>query len=101
MSVIAYSYNADHHCESCMLDYARKVEYKDYDFGSVYSDEDIQHSPGIIDLSVAVELGIIRDGENNEIHPVFGYQEWYNPGEGNQTLACGDCGKELATHEEE
>ncbi len=103
MRVIAYAYDADHHCKSCMLDYARAVEYRDYEFGE-YSDEDIKHDSaacdGIIDLMKAVELEIIRDSEGNPIHPVFSIDEWYNIGEGDQTLACSDCGGHLDEYED-
>lgn len=100
MKVIAYDYDADHHCESCMLDYARNVEYKDYVWGEFNTDDDISNG-GLIDLMKAVELEIIRDSEGNAIHPLFSTSEWWQEGEGNQTLACSDCGKELDTYVED
>lgn len=100
MSIVGYAYDADHHCESCMLDYARAVEYKDYvwETENAFIEEAVVQS--YTDLMKAVELEIIRDGENNPIHPIFSIQEWYNIGEGNQTLCCSDCGKELDSYEE-
>lgn len=105
MTVIAYSYDADHHCEACMLDYARKVEYKDYVWDSQNGkdpDNDRYHSqPGILYLPALVEDEIIRDSENNPIHPVFSTDEWYNIGEGNQTLSCTDCGEVIEEYDDE
>ena len=39
MRVIAYSYDADHHCESCMLKYANAVDYDEW----VWGDEDLEN----------------------------------------------------------
>ena len=100
MTVIAYAYDADHHCESCMYDYARSIpfsEYKDMEYEDAYS---YNGNNGIFDLKALVEGGIIRDRENNEIHPLFSIDEWYNIGEGTQTLNCSDCGALLDTYEE-
>jgi hypothetical protein len=107
MEIIAHTYDADIHCESCMLDYVRAVPYSEYVFGD-YTDDDIRYghnTQGIIDLSKAVELGIIRDSEGNPIHAMFDNDEWYanNLYEGKKTatLNCSDCGKELDTWEGE
>ena len=99
MSIVGYAYDADHHCESCMLDYARAVPFSEYDWQD-YDEEDISTVHGFVNLDTAVELEVIKDGEGNPIHPIFSTQEWYNIGEGNQTLCCGDCGKELDSYEE-
>lgn len=103
MEVIAYTYDADIHCESCMLKYARAVPYSEYEFGLTYSDEDITSSPGIIDVKEAVDLGIIRDSEGNPIHPIFDTDEWYAndiyEGNTHATLNCSDCFAELDTWE--
>ncbi len=100
MNLIGYQYDADNHCEKCTLDYAREVPYSEYVFGE-YRDEDIAHSPGIIDLSEAIDLGVIHDSENNAIHPLFDTDEWYANDiyEGNEsaTLNCSDCGEEMDT----
>lgn len=89
MRVIGYSYDADVHCVSCTLRYARNEEYQDYFWGE-FTDEDIsvKNSHGIIDVSKAIELEIIRDSEGNAIHPMFDYEEW--DGE-----RCCECGEEL------
>jgi hypothetical protein len=96
--VIGYSFNADHYCEKCMLDYAREVPFSEYDWQD-FEEDDIAND-GLIDLSRAVELEIIKDSEGNPIHPIFGTDEWYNIGEGNQTLCCNVCSEELDTYEE-
>jgi hypothetical protein len=102
MTVIAYSYDADYHCEKCMLDYAHRVPYNDYVWGE-YTDEDIaSNMPGIMRLDKAVELEIIRDGENNPIHPVFSTDEWWEPSiPGLQILACSDCATVLDSQDVE
>ena len=41
------------------------------------------------------------DREGNEVGAVAPWDEWYNIGEGSQTLACGDCHDELATYNDE
>ncbi len=97
MNITAYTYDADYHCESCMLTYARAVPYQNYDWqDDYYSDEDIQYyknQPGITNVATAVELEIIKDSENNPIHPVFSTDEWFEPTiNERQTLTCSDCG---------
>lgn len=114
MTVLGYSYDADHHCESCILRYATSVPYSEYDFTAggtrshnPYTDADITltHAPGIISLGKAIELEIIRDSEGNAIHPIFSTDEWHNySGEDEnddtpQTLTCSDCGVVLDTYE--
>ena len=102
--VIAYSYDADYHCESCMLNYAREVPFSDYDWQD-YDEEDVTdypNRPGFIQLDKAVELEIIKDSENNPIHPLFSTDEWWEPSITElQVLTCGDCGAELDTYEGE
>ena len=70
MKVIAYTYDADYHCEDC----ATKL------YGS---DEDGWVPEGA------------EDSEGNDVHPVFDTDEWYanDVYEGNEsaTLCCGDC----------
>ena len=93
MEVVGYTYDADMHCVKCTMDYARAVEYKDYDWQG-YSDEDIEveHSPGILDMEKAIELEIIKDSENNPIHPIFDTDE-----AGDSPDHCGDCHEYLDT----
>jgi hypothetical protein len=86
-----------------MLDYARAVPFHDYVWNG-YDTEDITdypNRPGFIQLDKAVELEIIRDSEGNPIHPVFDIDEWYNIGEGNQVLVCGDCSAVLDIYNED
>lgn len=71
MTVIAYTYEADYHCEACTTER----------FGE-WLDE-------------------ATDSEGNAIGVVTSIDEWYNIGEGNQTLACSDCFLELDTYTEE
>jgi hypothetical protein len=91
MNLVGYSYDADYHCVTCTLNYAREVPYSEYVFGG-YSDEDIADSPGIIDLTKAIELGIIRDSENDELHAIFNTDE-----AGDYPEHCGDCGVYIDT----
>lgn len=101
MSVQGYAFNADHYCEKCMLDYARSVPYDEYVWGD-HDSEDYRYSRnGLLNLMELVEDEIIRDNENNPIHPVFSTDEWYQIGEGNQTLNCNVCGAELDSYEED
>lgn len=100
MRVIAYAYDADHHCEGCMLEYASKVPFPEYDWQGKYNDNDIMHD-GQIDYLKAVELQIIRDSEGNPIHPVFDIDEWYAIGQGNQSLVCSDCSGMLDSYYED
>jgi len=68
MRVIAYDYEADHHCLECT---ARR-------FGPATDD--------------------CEDGEGNPIHPVLDTDEWYADEQylgitGDAQLVCGDCGE--------
>ena len=83
MRVIAYAYNADHHCEDCTVNmlWNRGQPY----MFMTYSD-------------VVRQIDIAKDSEGNPLHPVFSIDEWYNIGEGDQVLACTDCGKELDSY---
>ena len=71
--VIAWTYNADHWCEDCLVDELKRqgVEPRldDPDFGMEY-----------------------------EIGPVFGDTEWFDVGHGGcEELRCNECGKVLDT----
>jgi hypothetical protein len=73
---IAYTYEADTHCPDC----AEKR------FGL---------SPrGFIAEDAT-------DGEGNSVGVIAPWDEWYNIGEGFQTLSCGTCGVVIETHDEE
>jgi DNA polymerase elongation subunit (family B) len=89
MRIVGYAFDADIHCESCTYSYARAVPYAEYDFSEHDEDEIQSYQPGIIDLEKAIELEIIRDSENNPIHPIFDIDE------GAEEWRCGDCGEEL------
>jgi hypothetical protein len=91
MKVVGYTYNAAMHCPNCTMEYARNVSYSEYEFGE-YSDKDIYENPGIFSMTKAIELGIIRDSENNEIHPVFDTDE-----AGDSPDHCDDCGTFIDT----
>lgn len=70
MNIIAYSYEADHHCIECT--------YKRFG-GTPYS---------------ALEVERAVDNEGNPVHPLFDTNEWHEPSiSGVQTLSCGDCGR--------
>lgn len=66
---IAYTYEADYHCEDC----AEKAHGRD------------EHG----------------DIVGEEVGAVAPWDEWYNIGEGNQTMICGTCHKEIETYEED
>ena len=73
---IAYTYEADHHCPSCAEARFGRDEYGDIASG-------------------------VKDGEGNEPGAMFSWEEWYNIGYGNQTLACGTCHDVIAEYEED
>jgi hypothetical protein len=73
---IAYTYEADHHCPGCA--FAR--------FG--------RDADGFVPEDAT-------DGEGNPVGVVAPWDEWYEIGEGDQTLACADCGGEIDTYEED
>jgi len=53
---------------------------------------------GMWDVMKLVEHEIIRDSEDNPIHPIFSTDEWWEPSEDMpQTLNCSDCSAELDT----
>ena len=76
---IAYTYEADYHCPEDAI--ARLGQ-------------DTSHYGGYWPTADAV------DNEGNPIGAVAPWDEWWNVGEGPQTLACGDCGKELDTYDD-
>ena len=41
------------------------------------------------------------DNEGNSVGALFSWEEWFDVGYGNQTLACGDCGAILDEYEEQ
>jgi hypothetical protein len=103
MEVVGYTYDAAEHCPDCTMKYAREVPYDQYVWEFKYdsrtdspefkyTDEDISDSPGIINVKKAIELEIIRDSENNPIHPIFDIDE-----AGDIPSHCDDCGAYIDT----
>jgi len=81
MKIIAYKYDADHHCIDCT-----KQKFK---------------QPLAIDLDID-DNGIgmeIEDSEGNIVSPLFNTDEWtgYN-GELGEFLSCGTCHKLIARY---
>jgi hypothetical protein len=87
--VVGYSFNEGTFCEGCTMDYAREVPYSEYDFQE-YGDEDItsDHNPGMFNMVKAIELEVIKDSENNPIHPIFSTDE-----AGDSPDNCASCGE--------
>ena len=71
---IAYTYETDTHCPHCCK--AR--------FGDDYGDNTDT-----------------VDNEGNPIGVIYGFDQWYDIGQGNQTLGCGTCYQEIAQYHEE
>lgn len=69
---IAYTYEADHHCESCALERFGRDEYGDI-------------------------TG--TDSEGNEVGVVAPWDEWQQQLEEAETLACGTCGGVIEEYE--
>lgn len=70
--VIAYTFDADYYCVACT--------------------EELH--PGATDWRAeGFDPSDYTDSEENEIHPVFGSDEWWEPNESRtQTLHCTRCG---------
>ena len=66
MRIICYVYDADHHCESCMLKR----------FGP--------------NAKTLIWNGVLRDGEDNEVTPLYDIETSDYIAQ-NGSLACGDC----------
>lgn len=94
MEVIGYSYDADIYCVDCTLEYARTTPYSEYhwDRRPYLYDEDISDSPGILNMEKAIELEVIRDSENNPLHPIFDTDE-----AGDTPDHCGGCREYIDT----
>lgn len=71
---IAYTYEADTHCPDCCRER----------FGNDYGDN--------------VET---LDNEGNHVGAVWGWDQWYETGCGDQTLGCGTCHCEIDKYVEE
>lgn len=98
MSLLCYTYDADHHCVRCTMEYARKVEFKDYLFHLHPEIDESEFSKnGLINLKDAIDLELIPDSENNPIHAMLDNEEWYAndiyEGNSKATLVCGTCGE--------
>ena len=91
MRIIAYTYEADHHCIHCTN---KRFAY--------YHTNNIRFSDAH-DKSVQVDWNGIyvdqQDTEDNLVHPLFSTDEWqvldesYLAENPTQYLACGDCHK--------
>jgi hypothetical protein len=96
MRIIAYTYEADHHCIDCALQ-----RYQSGSFDK--APPDYRHSlvcgtchcgDGVDEHGVAYDA---LDSEGNYVHPLFNIDEWQELDESylaenpTQYLACGDC----------
>jgi hypothetical protein len=90
IKIIGYTYDADYHCELCMLNYARNVPYHEWVWPPDADESKYTNPPGIWMLDLLVEDEIIRDIENNPIHPIFNTDEWLD-----EARHCADCGAQL------
>lgn len=81
-TIIAYTFDADCHCEECTVGYVLATD------PDARGDRDAAEE--------ALSLGIAEDSEGNEIRPVFASDEWFDVDSGEcESLFCGDCGDEL------
>jgi hypothetical protein len=79
---IAYTYDADYHCESC----AEKR------FGRCAIHGELACSAtGNYGMPDATPHDPAEDSEGNPVGVVPPWDEWWEPSEGCQTLACGTC----------
>jgi len=77
---IAYTYDADHHCEACAEKRFGRCRCGDIGYAYRGGDSSGRHEH--------VEL---TDSEGNAVGAVSPFDEWWEPSEGCQTLACGTC----------
>lgn len=95
MTILCYTYDADHHCKKCTMDYARSVSVNAYN----YHNHDLEEisKDGLIDLAQAIEYEMIPDFENNPIRAMLDTEEWYAnemyEDEPMAILRCGTCGE--------
>lgn len=69
-AIIGYTYEADYHC----------AEHTERRF------------PGATDWRrEGYDPADYTDSEGNEVHTVFGGDEWWEPSEGCQVLSCSEC----------
>lgn len=73
--VIAYAFDADYYCADCTEElHPGSTDWRAEDF----------------------DPADYIDSEGNEVHAVFGCDEWWEPSEpGRQVLACSRCGYEI------
>ena len=89
MRVMAYTYEADHHCIDCTLQ-----RYQSGEFDKAPPDYPYYFGNGIDENGVGKDS---LDNEGNYVHPIFSTDEWQEFDESylaenpTQYLACGDC----------
>lgn len=66
--IIAYSYEAAHHCPECTF--------------KRFPEADVDNDTA-------------EDSEGNRVHPLFDYDEWFQIDELCETLSCDDCHEEI------
>ena len=91
MRIIAYTYEADYHCEDCT-----RKRYQLGKFDKATPDYPYYNGDGVDEHGVGYDS---LDSEGNYVHPLSSIDEWQelddsfladNP---TQYLACGDCHK--------
>lgn len=89
MRIIAYSYEADHHCIHCTLQ-----RYQSGNFDKAPPDYPHYYGDGVDEHGIGYDS---LDSEGNYVHPLFSIDEWQEFDESYlaenpiQYLACGDC----------
>ncbi len=97
--VIAYAADADYYCEDCAAE-TYGPDYSCETCGQTWAgftpDPHYAHSATSASCVGSKEPTDREDSEGNQVHPVFGSDEWWEPSEdGRQVLACSRCGVEL------
>ena len=89
MNIIAYTYEADHHCTECTVQ-----RYQSGGFDKAPTDYPYYNGDGTDQNGVGYDS---LDSEANYVHPIFSTDEWQELDESylsenpTQYLACGDC----------
>jgi hypothetical protein len=97
MNIIAYTYDADHHCIKCAV---KRFAY--FHTGNVRFNDSKDKNVRVDRYGIYVDQ---QDSEGNLVHPLFDIDEWQEFDESYllenpiQYLACGDCHKIIETYE--
>ncbi len=89
MRIIAYTYEADYHCEDCT-----RKRYQLGEFDKATPDYPYYNGDGVDEHGVGYDS---LDSEGNYVHPLSSIDEWQELDEGflaenpTQYLTCGDC----------